>query len=86
MKDIGIRELKAHASEIVRRVAEERAVYTVTCRGRAVGIICPASPEPAAGTSGVADPWGRLEALADRIGQSRRKRKSALRELAAMRR
>ena len=41
MKDIGIPELKAHASELVRHVAEEHATYTITRRGRPVGVLAP---------------------------------------------
>ena len=86
MKDIGIRELKAHASELVRHVAEEHATYTITRRGRPVGVLAP--PDfvvPKAETSGC-DAWERLLALADRIGKQKGPRKSALKELAAMRR
>jgi len=39
--EIGVRELKTHASEIVRRVRETRASYTVTYRGRPVGVLRP---------------------------------------------
>jgi prevent-host-death family protein len=41
MREVGVRELKAHASEIVRAVRDERARYTVTYRGRPVGILMP---------------------------------------------
>lgn len=41
MKEIGIRELKAKASELVRHVAEDHAVYTITRRGRPVGVLVP---------------------------------------------
>jgi antitoxin (DNA-binding transcriptional repressor) of toxin-antitoxin stability system len=30
MKDIGVRELKIHASKIVREVAERHAIHTTT--------------------------------------------------------
>ena len=33
MPDVGIRELKTHASEIVRNVRENRARYVITYRG-----------------------------------------------------
>ena len=66
MKDIGIRHLKAHASDLVRQVSENHATYTITRRGHAV--------------------WDHLEKLMDRIGKSQQTRKSAVRELAKMRR
>jgi len=42
MREIGIRELKARASELLRRVAEERESLVVTSRGRPVGWLVPA--------------------------------------------
>ena len=86
MKDIGIRELKAHASDLVRQVAEGHAAYVITRRGRAVGVLAPADFQPPARTGTGAAAWDRLEALAERLGGSRRRRGSAVRELAAMRR
>ena len=85
MKDIGIRELKARASEVVRRVAEDGECYTITRRGRAVGVLAaPGFVAPEA-RSPDARAWERLMALADRIGAFRGKG-SAVRELARMRR
>ena len=86
MKEVGIRELKAKASEIVRRVAEHHATYTVTCRGRPVGVLAPATLESSHSTQDDAHAWERLEELAAQIGGNRLKRRSALRELAEMRR
>jgi prevent-host-death family protein len=86
MKDIGIRELKAHASELVRHVAEEHATYTITRRGRAVGVLAPPDfVQPKRSKAGDAA-WDRMEELWDRVDRSSRPRKSALRELAKMRR
>lgn len=86
MKDIGIRELKAHASELVRHVAEEQATYTITRRGRTVGVLAP--PDFLAGVPerGGDAAWDHLLALVDRSGAEGGRRKSALKELAAMRR
>lgn len=86
MKDIGIRELKAQASHLVRRVAEEHATYTITCRGRAVGILGPSDFLPLAGTRDSARAWDRVLALAERVTRKGGRRKSAVRELKAMRR
>ena len=41
MPQVGIRELKNDASEIIRAVREERAEYVVTLRGRPVAFIVP---------------------------------------------
>jgi len=40
-EEIGIRELKERTSEVLRRVREEKATYTVTFRGEAVAQITP---------------------------------------------
>jgi len=86
MKDVGIRELKARASDLVRRVAEEHATYTITRRGRAVGVLAP--PDflgPVAG-GGHDNAWDQLDMLAERLRLGRGSRKSAVGELAKMRR
>lgn len=41
MTEIGVRELKAKASEIVRRVRETRESVVITYRGRAVARMVP---------------------------------------------
>lgn len=46
MPSVGIREFKAHASSIVRKVAEERAPYTITNHGRAIARIVPIDALP----------------------------------------
>lgn len=48
MPEIGIRELKSQASEIVRAVREGRVEYVITHRGRPVAMIVPfeETPEP----------------------------------------
>jgi len=51
MPQVGIRELKNDASEIIRAVREERAEYVVTLRGRPVAVIMP-----------VAEDWQEAEA------------------------
>ena len=87
MKDIGIRELKMHASNLVRQVAENHATYTITRRGHAVGVLAPPDFIAPTARSVASDAaWDRLEELMDRIGKSRRTGKSAVVELAKMRR
>jgi prevent-host-death family protein len=41
MPEVGVRELKARASEIVRSVRDGRVRYTITYRGRPVGVLIP---------------------------------------------
>lgn len=41
MTEVGVRELKARASEIVRRVRETRESVVITYRGRAVARMVP---------------------------------------------
>jgi prevent-host-death family protein len=41
MLEIGVRDLKIHASEIVRKVKEKRACYIITHRGHPVAAIVP---------------------------------------------
>ena len=41
MPRVGIRELKAHASEIVRALREDRVHYIVTHQGQPVGVLSP---------------------------------------------
>ena len=86
MKDIGIRELKTRASELVRHVAEEQATYTITRRGRPVGILAPTDfVQPKRSKAGDAA-WDRLEELWSRVDKSSQPRKSAVSELNKMRR
>jgi prevent-host-death family protein len=86
MKDIGIRQLKTHASDLVRQVSENHATYTITRRGRAVGVLAP--PDFVAPSVGVAkeQAWERLTMLADKLERSAKSRKSAVRELERTRR
>lgn len=84
MKQIGIRELKARASEVVRAVKEQRARYVITQRGEPVAVLLPVDAVPPQ-----ADPdevWARLEALGQEIAQNWQSEKSAVEILSEMRR
>ena len=85
MEEIGVRQLKTHASEIVRRVREEQAQYTVTYRGKPVGVLMPvlAADEPALEKE---DGWQRLAKLRDRMARLPRPTPSLTDALAEMRR
>ena len=73
MPDVGVRELKARASEIVRNVRERRARYTITYRGKPVGVLIPLeqpAPEPPTGEEGSAAwAWDELVRLGEEIGR-----------------
>lgn len=85
MKYIGIRELKARASGLVREVAEQGVVYHITRHGKPAGLLAPPvyDPPPAAGSD---QAWQVLDQLAEQIRSRVRGRRSALRELHRMRR
>lgn len=83
--EIGIRELKAHASEILRSVREQGARYTVTYRGRPVGVLLPL---PAAADLGSAteDAWEELARLGGEVERGWRAQLSSTEILSEMRR
>jgi prevent-host-death family protein len=83
-EEIGIRELKSRASEVVRAVKEERARYVITQRGKPAAIIVPldaAPPEKSAD-----EVWERLRQLGEEIGKGWESEKSAVEILSEMRR
>jgi prevent-host-death family protein len=83
-EEIGIRELKSRASEVVRAVKEERARYVVTQRGKPVAIIIPldaAPPEKSAD-----EVWERLLKIGEELGKGWQSEKSAVEILSEMRR
>ena len=85
MTEIGVRELKTHASEILRSVRETRARYTVTYRGKPVGMLV---PMPADGASGDDDDevWEELLRLGKEIGRGWRSPLTSYELLSEMRR
>lgn len=90
MPDVGVRELKTHASEIVRNVRENRARYVITYRGRPVGVLLPLeeTPEiqaPVGGEAG-ATVWEELSELGEEIGQGWQSPLSGAELLSEMRR
>ena len=52
MPEIGVRELKIRASEVVRDVREKQARYIITHRGRPVGLLLPFSEREVEGEDG----------------------------------
>lgn len=72
MPEVGIRELKAHASEIMRAVREEGASYVITHRGRPSGILIPYPDESLSVISrqkSKDEVWKRFQRLGEEIGK-----------------
>jgi len=75
MPNVGVRELKTNASEIVRHVREQRAQYVITYRGQPVGLLMPleeanlntANLHPTGDPAG--DVWDELTRLGEEIGR-----------------
>jgi prevent-host-death family protein len=90
MPEIGVRELKAKASEIIRAVWEKRARYLITYRGKPVGILMPlgeAGPPEGAGTDEQqAEVWEELIELGQQIGSGWQSDLTAAELLTEMRR
>ena len=90
MTEIGVRELKAHASQIIRNVRERRARYLITHRGRPVGLLMPldeagAAPLAPAGESATTA-WEELTRLGEEIGRGWRSSLTSTELLSDMRR
>jgi prevent-host-death family protein len=90
MPEVGVRELKTRASEIVRDVRERRARYVITYRGRPVGVLAPLEATPQAealpgGEQGAAV-WEELTRLGEEIGRGWRSPLTSAELLSEMRR
>ena len=90
MPDVGVRELKARALEIVRNVRDRRARYTITYRGQPVGILIPLeqpTPEPSTGDQGPTETaWNELVRLGEEIGRGWQSSSTGTELLSEMRR
>jgi prevent-host-death family protein len=87
MPDVGVRELKTHASEIVRKVREQRARYVITYRGRPVGLLVPLDETPLpALAQGEPAAWDELVRLGEEIGRGWQSPKTGAELLSEMRR
>ena len=88
--EVGVRELKARASAIIREVREQRARYLTTYRGRPVALLIPLeesglSALPAAGEATMAA-WDDLVRLGEDIGREWRSPLTSAEVLSEMRR
>jgi len=90
MPDVGVRELKARASEIIRNVRERRARYVITYRGRPVGLLMPLDEVRVAPLSPAGEPattaWEELTRLGEEIGRGWRSPLTSAELLSEMRR
>jgi prevent-host-death family protein len=90
MPDVGVRELKTQASEIVRQVRENRARYIITYRGQPVGLLMPldeaSSSSLPSGEEPAETPWEMLTRLGKEIGQGWQSPLSSTEMLSEMRR
>lgn len=86
MPEAGVRELKARASEIVRRVRERRARYIITYRGRPVAVLAPLETSTTTETGRGGEAWRELERLGAEIGKGWRAPVSSAELLSGMRR
>ncbi len=85
MAEVGVRELKARASEILRDVRDRQVRYTVTYRGRPVGVLIPIA-EAGADAPEAATAWDDLMRLGQEIGSGWRSPLSSSELLSQMRR
>jgi prevent-host-death family protein len=83
-EEIGIRELKSRASEVVRAVKERRARYVITQRGKPAALIIPLDAAPPQKEAN--EVWERLLELGEEIGKGWQSEKSAVEILSEMRR
>ncbi len=69
MPDIGVRELKTHASEIIRQVRERRERYVITHWGRPVGVLMPLDEVNLPRGEPTETAWETLTRLGEEIGR-----------------
>lgn len=84
IEEIGIRELKSRASELVRAVKEERARYVITQRGKPAAIIIPVDAAPPEKSAD--EVWERLMKIGEELSIGWQSEKSAVEILSEMRR
>jgi prevent-host-death family protein len=83
-EEIGIRELKSRASEVVRAVKEERARYVITQRGKPAALIIPVDALPPKKSDD--EVWERLMEIREELGKAWQSEKSSVEILSEMRR
>lgn len=86
MRTVGVGELKTRTSEIIRNVRENRISYTITFRGKPVGVLLPLEKNEEVAPRKDQDPWSVLEGLRDKMAQMPRPEKSLTEALSETRR
>jgi prevent-host-death family protein len=88
MAEIGVRDLKTKASEIVRAVREQRAHYLITHRGHPVALLMPLteSPPETLDVRRVESAWDELNNLGEAIGRAWQSPATGVELLSEMRR
>ena len=90
MREIGVRELKVRASEIMRNVRKRRARYIITYRGRPVGLLAPIEPAesglPISAAEEATSAWDELTRLGRDIARGWPASKTSAEVLSEMRR
>jgi prevent-host-death family protein len=84
MEEIGIRELKARASDVVRAVKEQRARYVITQRGVPVAVIIPI--DAILDQKNSSESWDKLMEIRRKLGTGKQNTKSSVEILSEMRR
>ena len=76
MSLLGVRELRERASEVLRRVREEKAEYVITYQGRPIALLLPVESEAAeaamveASKQAVAGGWETYARVAEQARQA----------------
>lgn len=83
-EEIGIRELKSRASEVVRAVKDDRARYVITQRGKPAALLIPLDAAPSEKSAD--EVWERLLKIGEELGKGWQSEKSAVEILSEMRR
>ena len=86
MREVGIRELKVQASEIVRRVRERKMRYVITYRGRPVAALGPVEPQLSGAPAPDPEAWDELARLGEAIAEGWTAPRSSVELLSASRR
>jgi len=66
---VGVRDLKARASELLRQVREDRAEYVITHHGRPVALLVPVGEAEPIDPAAVARLFADIDALAEEVGR-----------------
>ena len=86
MAEIGLRELKTRASEIVRQVKEERRRYVVTVRGRPAALLVPLEDVERGTSAEGREAWEEFLRLGEEIDRNWQVPQTSVELLSEMRR